>query len=55
MTEEQQKSFVEASRPLIKWLAENLHPHYMAIVTPTSAELLEGVCSTGQTFDYVRD
>lgn len=26
---------------LIKWLAENVHPHHQAIVTSTHAELLE--------------
>ena len=56
MTEEQQKSFEEAARPLIKkWLCENVHPHHSVIVTPTSAELLEGSCTTGQITDYLRD
>jgi hypothetical protein len=52
---EQQKSFEEAARPLIKWLCENVHAHHSAIVTPTNAELLEGSFSTGQILDYVRD
>jgi hypothetical protein len=55
MTPEQQNSFKQAAMPLIKWLCENVHPHHTVIVTPTNAELLEGSCSTGDVFDFVRD
>ena len=55
MTEEQRESFKQAAMPLIKWLCENVHPHHSVIVTPTNAELLEGSCSTGDVFDFVRD
>ena len=48
-------SFREAALPLMKWLNENVHPHHTAIVTPTSAELMEGRCSTGEVLDYVKD
>lgn len=34
-------SFEDAARPLIRWLAENAHPHHTAIVTSNRAELLE--------------
>ncbi|WP_208093568.1 hypothetical protein [Serratia ureilytica] len=34
-------SFEDAARPLIRWLAENGHPHHTAIVTSNRAELLE--------------
>lgn len=34
-------SFAEASEPLIKWLAENVHAHHSAIVTATGAELMQ--------------
>jgi hypothetical protein len=47
--------FREASLPLIKWLAENVHPHHTAIVTGTGAELLQGELSTGEVLDYLRD
>ena len=47
--------FEEAARPLIKWLCDNHHPHVTVIVTPTSAELLEGIRSTGEIMDYVKD
>lgn len=35
--------FTEAAEPLMKWLAENMHPHAKAIVDSGSAELVEGV------------
>ena len=38
---EQDASFNEAAEPLIKWLAENVHPHHTVIVTSTGAELLQ--------------
>ncbi|EAN7575835.1 hypothetical protein [Salmonella enterica] len=38
---ENDDAFHEAAKPLIKWLAENVHPHHQAIVTSTHAELLE--------------
>ncbi len=52
--EEKQRSFEDAAKPLIKWLAENVHPHHSVIVTSTHAELLEGqmVCKTDE---FLRD
>lgn len=47
--------FREACIPLIKWLCENMHPHAIIIVTPVGAELLEGVQSTGEIIDHVKD
>lgn len=41
MSNEKMKSFEEAAKPLIKWLAENEHPHHAAIVTSDHVELLE--------------
>jgi hypothetical protein len=55
MTDEQRRTFNETVRPLIKWLNDNCHPHHVIVVTPTSAELLEGQISTGQITDYVKD
>lgn len=55
ITDEKQLTFEEAARPLMKWLAENVHPHHSVIVTPVRAELLEGVVSTGEVLDYVKD
>lgn len=68
MNEEQQQStpangsqatngtdFLEAAKPLIKYLNDNHHPHCSVIVTQTSAELLEGIKHTGEIFDFVKD
>lgn len=55
LTKEQQKEFSELSKPLMKFLNNNFHPHITVIVTPTSAELLEESCGTGQILDFVKD
>lgn len=55
MNEEKRKEFETLTRPLMKWLCENVNPHHKVIVTPTNAELLEGKCSTSQILDYVQD
>ncbi|EHU00443.1 hypothetical protein CKS_2369 [Pantoea stewartii subsp. stewartii DC283] len=47
-------SFAEASEPLIKWLAENVHPHHSVIVTATHAELLQGE-KVHRTEKFLRD
>jgi len=49
------KEFERVVRPVIKFLNDNYHPHVQAVITPTSAELAEGVLSTGQIPDYVKD
>ena len=36
-------NFKENARPLLKYLAENHHPHTTAIITSTSIELVEGI------------
>jgi hypothetical protein len=38
---DKQKEFLEAAKPLIKWMNENCHPHHTIIVDHTHAELLE--------------
>jgi hypothetical protein len=45
MTDEERNQFIAAAKPLMRWMAENLHPHYTASVTATDAELTEGTCS----------
>lgn len=47
-------SFEEASRPLMKYLGENHHPHTSAYVRNDLAELLEGQEVFG-TKDYILD
>jgi len=45
-TEEQAiAEFNELARPLIKWIAENKHPHTQIIIDATSAVLWEGIWS----------
>lgn len=54
MSKEQTKEFEEAAKPLIKWMAENLHPHHVAIVENTGAQLLEGK-AIARVVDYIKD
>ena len=54
MTIEQKAEFEAKARDLMKWLCDNGHPHMTIIVTPTSAELVEG-CVGIHTHEYVRD
>ena len=49
------RSFTKAARPLIRWLADNVHPHHAAHVTSTGAELFEGSLNTGRVLDYLTD
>jgi len=55
LTDQQRSEFDTICRPLLKFLCDNCHPHVSVIITPTNAELLEGVCSTGEIMDYVHD
>jgi len=49
------KMFTKAAKPLIKYLCENHHHHVSVIVTPTNAELLEGIISTREIIEYLKD
>jgi len=51
---EKRKEFDEVAEPMIKWLAENFHPHVHVVTDGTGAELLEGVCSF-RTDEHIRD
>lgn len=44
ISEEKQKEFERAAKPLIRFLRRNSHPHVAAYVDSCSAELLEGIC-----------
>ena len=46
--------FEEAAEPLMKWLAENCHPHTRVIVDSGCAELLEG-CKLHSTDRFIPD
>lgn len=41
LTKEQRSEFEKITKPLIKYLAENYHPHIKIIVDYSSAEILE--------------
>jgi len=53
-TKEQRAEFEKVTRPVIKWLNDNCHPHITVIIDVSSAELHEGVCRI-YTEDYVKD
>jgi len=54
LNNEQQKELEKLSRPIVRWLNDNCHPHVAVIITPTSTEMCEGVfhCPID---DYVKD
>jgi hypothetical protein len=52
--EEAQAHFNELVAPLIKFMAQEVHPHHTLIITATSAELLEGEMCLG-TEEYLVD
>jgi len=49
------EQLTELSKPLIKWLNENKHPHHIIIINPTGFELLEGVCANPTISEFVKD
>lgn len=49
-----QNEFAEATKPLIKFIADNFHPHVTVIVDCSSAEMLEGICSF-RTEEFIKD
>jgi hypothetical protein len=54
LTQKQSTGLLKASRPLMKWLNKNCHPHCLALVSHASTELMEGIARE-QTMDYVLD
>lgn len=48
------QSFERSAKPLIQWLAENVHPHHTVIVTSTGAELMMGEMSF-PTEEFLKD
>lgn len=48
------ESFEAVARPIIKWMAENCHPHTTMIVDAMHAELLEADMVIN-THDYLVD
>ena len=48
------KEMLEASKPLIKWMNDNLHPHCTVLVDNGKAELMEGI-ATCRTDEFIKD
>ena len=54
MNEQQKQEFESKAKDMIDWLCANGNPHMTIIITPTSAELLEG-CVSVHTNEFLRD
>ncbi len=48
------EGFLEAAKPLIKWLNENCHPHVVVHVYGDGAELFEGQFNA-KTDEFIKD
>jgi len=48
------EGFEDVVKPVIKWMAENMHPHSMVVIDSLHAELLEGSKSV-VTDEYLVD
>ena len=48
-------AFTELCKPLMKYLAENHHPHTKIILESNFAELVEGIKTTGKIDDFIVD
>lgn len=53
LNKDQQSEFEALSRPLIKFLNDNCHPHVTVILTTDSSEICEGVTAI-RTTDYIK-
>lgn len=54
MIHEQHAEFEALAKPLIQWLNDNGNPHMHIVITPTTAEVSEGVCAV-HTLEFVKD
>lgn len=54
MTNQEIEAFEAVTRPVMKWLNDNVHPHHTVIITPVNAELLAGAGTTGTIMEYVK-
>lgn len=52
--EQPKQTFQQAAEPLMKYLAENHHPHCTAIVSSAYAELMEGI-ESHSTDEFLND
>lgn len=53
MTDWQKEAFEEKAKALMCWLCDYGHPHMTIIITPTSAELVEGLQAI-ETNEFVK-
>lgn len=53
-TRKQEREMLEAAKPLMKWMSENVHPHVTAHVSSWTLLLVEGI-ATGQTEEFLKD
>jgi hypothetical protein len=54
LTKDQTEQLLEASKPLMKFLAENFHPHVIVLVENDNAQIVE--CSARvQCGDFIQD
>lgn len=55
LTKEQNEKFLEAAKPLIKFMNDECHhPHVSVVVTINEAELFEGVARVMRS-DFIKD
>ena len=54
LSKTQYDEMLETAKPLMKWLADNFHPHCSARVDDSSCELVEGI-ATVRTTEFIRD
>lgn len=54
LTKEQQAALLEASKPLIKWINDNCHPHCAVFVDQGSSTVIEDVARV-QTSEFIKD
>lgn len=52
--EQEMKEFQEITKPVIKYLNDNFHPHVTVIITTNRAELVEGLKGF-TTNEFVKD
>jgi len=54
LTTEQLRELHDASKPLVKFLCDNFHPHVQVIVSPNSSEFVEGLAMT-KIEEFIKD
>lgn len=54
LLQKERNEFEELVKPLMKWMAENLHPHTKIIIESNSAVLVEGILAVS-TNEFIVD